>query len=334
MSSESAWVEAFAKLRIPKSKKGNQLVFEVVSSPKRPWLFLGKSAEGRPAFLVEISEIGPTSPIVKLGSVVMYPSLQCRIKQGSKIGPERIYAVVSFVGNDASLTEHFITAVGAVLSALGRKPSRLEITAALNKLVDLFRLASLEPRKTVQGLFGELLVIATSRKPERLVECWHSEPDETFDFRDGLDRLEIKTSSTGFRAHSFSWEQLKGIDQGSCVVGSLLVDRRENGTPLRDLVARIRKKLLRHPEQLSKFEYNLTACLGRALTESFEACFDEGGALKSISYFESKDIPQPSGPLPKGVSEMRFKSDLTLVKPLSPKALCKLGTMYAFLKAH
>ena len=49
--------------------------------------------------------------------------------------------------------------------------------------------------------------------------------------------------------------------------------------------------------------------------------FDERLADSSLRFFSLRDIPGIRGRLPVGVSDVHFRSDLSLVKPLSAQVL-------------
>ena len=105
--------------------------------------------------------------------------------------------------------EFFLRSLHPVIMSLPAVPSREHVSSAVETLVDLFRQISQPPRKTVLGLWAELLIISRSSDPGKLVSCWHSQPEDRFDFASGVDRLEVKAAAGRLKIHHFSLEQLR-----------------------------------------------------------------------------------------------------------------------------
>ncbi len=56
---------------------------------------------------------------------------------------------------------------------------------AVERLVRLFASLAQPPAGSVQGLWGELLLIAHARDPLVLLRAWHADPLEVHDFING-----------------------------------------------------------------------------------------------------------------------------------------------------
>ena len=51
--------------------------------------------------------------------------------------------------------------------------------------------------------------------------------------------------------------------------------------------------------------------------------FDWDVAVESLAFYRVVDIPRPSADVPSGVSEIQFRSDLSLAKPVNPNDLAQ-----------
>ena len=127
---------------------------------------------------------------------------------------DNTYTIVALKTDNTDLTNYFIDVICIVLKRIGDEPNPKLLESEIEKLVELFHCFSKPPRKTIQGLWAELFVIEKSISPEYLIQSWHTETNDIFDFNDGIDKLEVKSTSRGKRMHSFSLSPLSP-NQGS-----------------------------------------------------------------------------------------------------------------------
>jgi hypothetical protein len=84
---------------------------------------------------------------------------------------------------------------------------------ALESLIELFRMLTIPPKESVQGLWGELYLMAQANDPVRLAGAWHARPEELFDFSEGAELLEVKSAAGYDREHHFSLDQLRRVSR-------------------------------------------------------------------------------------------------------------------------
>ena len=72
-------------------------------------------------------------------------------------------------------------------------------------------------------------MISESKDPTHLVRCWHSIPEEKFDFNNGEERIEVKSSSNALRIHNFSLDQLHSPTDTRTVIASVFVRQASMG---------------------------------------------------------------------------------------------------------
>src|SRR4029078_3598315 len=96
---------------------------------------------------------------------------------------------------------------------------------AIATIVELFRSLQAPPRKSVQGLWSELFLIAEARHPTLLLRAWHATPGDRYDFNLGTARLEVKSVAGAVRHHHFSLAQLSPTGGTTALVASLFIER-------------------------------------------------------------------------------------------------------------
>jgi hypothetical protein len=211
--------------------------------------------------------------------------------------------------------------VNHFLDALGQAPTTDHVASAVDSLVLLFQKLSRSPRREVQGLFGELIVIDASSDPATLLDAWHADPGDRFDFTFTSSRLEVKTNASRQRSHEFSFEQCAPPPGTTATLASLFVETAGGGLSLRTLVERIEARFGSRPNLIVKLHSVLADALGAALLEGLEQRFDEQLAQSSLAFYDLSRIPAVRGPLPPEVTAVRFRSEIAGVMPLDMETL-------------
>jgi hypothetical protein len=237
--------------------------------------------------------------------------IECRVEEPSGAVHTARYSMVQLKSSDRHLTNLFLRVLGPFLLAVGAQPSRRVVTEALQGLVDLFRALERPPRKSVQGLWAELLLIAGAPDPVALVEAWHATTTDRFDFSAGVERIEVKSASGSVRAHHFSHEQLRPPAPARGVVWSVLLKRAATGCTLRSLSEEVRGRVAAHPNLVGKIDRVLVELLGAALPASLETVYDRETATASIRIFDVRDLPAIEAAIPDRISELSYVVDLT-----------------------
>ena len=167
-------------------------------------------------------------------------------------------------------------------------------------------------RLATQGLWAELLVIINAQDPELMAQAWHQDPNDTYDFAYGSERVEVKSSSGSLRRHKFSSAQLPPPDGCNLRVVSVLLQRVAGGQTVLDLL------------QLAKERVSSAASaqlLGQALLVAGPAQlardgYDLLGAGASIRSYEASTVPTVH--LPPNVVQASWTADLTHLPPAPP----------------
>ena len=96
---------------------------------------------------------------------------------------------------------------------------------------------------------------------------------------------------------------------------------------------RIRARLGSSPNHLLQLDRVVGLILGDCWRSALDEKFDHGLAEESVAFFEPSIVPSVNPDLPLGVSEVRFKSDLT-GKPIAnlPQYRARGGLFKAVLR--
>ncbi len=191
-------------------------------------------------------------------------------------------------------------------------------------MIHLFSKFSKPATKTIQGVWAELLVIEQSRNPAYLIRAWHNNSTDKFDFNDGSDKIEIKSTAKSRRLHNFSLEQLNPNTNSSLLIVSVLSVETGVGKSIFDIVKLIAKKI-KDRKSLLRINEVLAQVLGNDFEKTFEVFFDYQLAIDTLKYYESFNIPKMDPQIiSPAISNIHFDCDLTEVtevKKLKTKSL-------------
>jgi Putative PD-(D/E)XK family member, (DUF4420) len=182
----------------------------------------------------------------------------------------------------------------------------------MEELPEMFQFCLRDQRcvMTVQGLWAELFVIQRARDPSVLLRCWHTAPEDRFDFAEDSQRLEVKTASGRVRMHRFSQEQLRPPGGTLAMVASVLMERSAGGQCVNDLIDDLRQRVT-DPDLLLRLDAVVAQTLGNEWRTAQEDRFDRQLAVESLRFLDARTIPSVPSGLPPEVTEVPFRVDLT-----------------------
>ena len=231
--------------------------------------------------------------------------------------------VVKTVDLSDWLVNLFLHAV-SVLAPVMRGRGDEEIVRTVRNLIELFRGLDGSQRKSALGLWGELFCIAKAQDPDESITAWHTSPFDKYDFSKGNTRVEIKTT-TGVRAHHFSYEQLRPQHQIDLFVGSIVTSEVDDGISVEELLDQISRTDV---SQESRSHLIITAMktLGRAWPFESKRRFDYALADHSFEFFSGADIPCIQSPPPE-LSDIHFRADMQAVPAIDVRRSSVLGDL-------
>lgn len=249
---------------------------------------------------------------LRLECLQVHFALLCEIRSTAR---KRVSVETLTVLRCTSLVEDhqrlFVSLLDTVIAAVGQPAAPAKLHDVIQQLAKIFSSLSQPARSTIQGLWGELLLITLARDTERLLRSWHATVNDDFDFADGAERIEVKTTTSRKREHIFSLEQLRPPEGTVVHVASVIVRPAGGGASVAAIAAEIETQIGRDFELQLKLHALIAQTLGTEWVHSAKCRFDRELAASSLVFFNSESIPQFTGALPLGVSRVSFCSDLS-----------------------
>jgi hypothetical protein len=231
----------------------------------------------------------------------------------------QVFHMLSCESLDRVEIENFLILIEAFLAHNAGQRVDGDILASFFR--SMVRLFSIQRARDLnaerQGLWGELFLMRCTRNFRFWAPFWHSEVTGLFDFSTSEKRLEVKTTTGAQRVHHFSHRQVYTTEGEKIMIASLLLREDDSGLSLRQLIDDCRQALIDSPYIL-KAEGAIRHAGMEDPSES-GPIFDEVEAQTKLAWFRSTDVPHFRLPEPPGVSETKYKADLTAATCLSQK---------------
>ena len=157
---------------------------------------LGASKEHYPMFFIATNDAPNNIPNTIRELLSVEYDMECTINEVSGNSILRKFAIITLRSSDKHLQSYFIEIFAMMLMKMPQQPSKQELSIEVERLVTIFSALSATPRKKIQGLWAELLVIERSLDPQILINAWHSIPSSKYDFTLGRDKIEVKSTSS------------------------------------------------------------------------------------------------------------------------------------------
>ena len=295
--------------------------FDVADLPSAAGFKLGR-AEGAALVLLTPPDSSPEPP-TKLQRVSLEPSAQLHIRHADGRVEEGHWGVVQLNLGELEYLDTFLAVIANVVDVIGQAPEPGQVSIAMRRLVRLFDPSS-TPRGSVIGLWGELLVLNSASDPNEMLDSWHSDVDDRFDFAAQGSRLEVKTTTRTERKHMFSLEQLLPVSGASTSVASVMTTETLAGTTVQQLISDAEEHFAVDPSRQMRIHEIVAATLGAEWFKHVHHAFDAEQAVESLTIFPADSIPKV-GDVPAQVTGVTFTADCTEVVPESaPHGLAAL----------
>lgn len=295
----------------------NQEGFSIANLPKIKNHKIGLSNDELPLFFIKCEEVSTEKVLdYNLESISIHFNQKCQLKAKDKKVTEGNYTIIALKTDSVDLQEYFLNILYIVALKLPEIAKLKELKIEVENLIILFTKFSKLPTKTIQGLWAELLVIEQSSNPVYLAKAWHVSPSDKFDFNDGIDKIEVKSTTKSKRIHNFSLEQLNTNKNSKLIIASVFAIETGKGYSIFDLVKSIDDRI-KNNDILKKINEVIIDTLGSAFEKSFEHFFDYQLAKDTLAFFESETVPKINTTLiSKEVSNVHFDSDLSNAEQL------------------
>ncbi len=278
---------------------------------------IGVTWEGHPIFFVKCD--GLTKSIdINLELISVLFTQECSINENGDSSTE-IYTIVLLKTFNTDLQQYFSDVFSIILQQIKPIPTEIDLYREVKKVIDLFSSISKPPAKSIQGLWAELLVIEKSINPEYLINSWHISPSDKFDFNDGEDKIEVKSTAKSRRIHKFSIEQLNNNPSSNLLIASIFVVETGSGMSIINLRDKIVSKIGNNKVQLRLNEI-IYKTIGTDYEKLGELFYDYQLGSDSLSFYKALDVPRILiEAIPLQVSNVTFESDLTNVQSIIEK---------------
>jgi hypothetical protein len=296
----------------------------------RPRYRVARDPDGNPALLVS-AELSPDAASVlplELPNLSFRPRCLCRLRQDGVTDSVETLAALKCTTDDPMLREYFLRCLSGTVAALPAAPTEEDIVSAVSKLVELFRAMEAPPRRSLQGIWCELFLIARSPRIRQAAAAWHADPYALHDFTAGRQRVEVKSSTGPHRRHQFRLEQLlppQGID---AVIASFMLKESGRGLSITEIWDEISQRPELTVGLRNRLLQVLAIGLGRDWRKAERVAFDPDGASTALRLYDAKAIPKVEPSLPVEVSDVRFTSELTEVPSLSRIDVMRKGGLF------
>jgi hypothetical protein len=262
---------------------------------------LGANEFGYPMFFILCNEDSEKNIDGDLDLIRVRYSRHCILVNQDKKRSEGIYTIVELKTDSVEITSYFLDIIYLMITRLPSVLSIKQLRLEISKISNLFTRLMQPPIKTIQGLWAELFIIEQSRDPEYLINSWHINTNDKFDFNDGIDKLEVKSTSKNRRIHSFSVEQLN--------------------PNIMDLLTRINKRI-KNIDLSFKLNEKVVECLGKDFEVAQNVYFDYQFSIDNLEFYRLSEIPRiQSIHVPKEISNLKFDCDLSNVQPIKNNTL-------------
>lgn len=314
--------EIFGEIQAPPENSSDRPLYAVMQVPGHSSYFVGRDKESFACLLVSTRDRpGRPHPPIRLETLDVLFELRCNLKKSGQSEQEGVFTVIRCRDSDRETTQYFLSVCETILHMLGDNPSRAHIATAVNRLVAIFQRIRQSPTRPLNGLFGELYLILRSGNAVRTLAAWRTDERARFDFSDGDIRLDVKAAGCRNRIHTFSYEQCNPPSDTIAVAASLHAEQIAGGSSLRSIIDKIGARVSTHADLILKLHETVAMTLGTGLNDALSRRFDVQLAESSLRFFSLEDVPAIRGPLPAGVSDVHFRSDLSTLAPYSIEEL-------------
>lgn len=273
-------------------------------------VLLGVDVVGYPRLFVR-SESGALEPSLRTSKVSLHIGHSYSLAEIGATDSSELLHALSCESSDPTDVETFLLLAEAFLAR--HQESHVDQHALASFFRSMVRLFAVTPAKNLGserlGLWGELFLMSRVKGFRFWAPFWHSEVSRRFDFSCGRGRVEVKITTRPERIHHFSHRQIFAMEGEEIVVASMVAAEDDAGLSLRQLIEETRIALLGTPDYLK-----LEKAVRRAGMESSAEAgpvISATEAEESLAWFRSMDIPHFRVPEPAGVTETRYKVNLS-----------------------
>lgn len=275
---------------------------------------LGRSQEGYPKFFIRTNNSAFTVQNVIREILSVEYNVPCELVDNEGNHQRDTFSIITLRTREKVLQAYFIEIFTMMLKKMPEMPSRRELSIEVENLITIFSALTNPPKKKIQGLWSELLVIEQSSLPETLINAWHSSPTAKYDFTMGRDKIEVKSTSSEERVHKFSLDQLNPSPNSRLVIASTIVRESApaaDGLSVKGLYDKICERVTAINSRLRLYTV-IAETIGTEFAKLEDIYFDYTSAVDYLGYYDATEVPRiDKENVPEFVTDVKFSSDLT-----------------------
>ena len=301
-------INVFNKLRVAYEIESSNILAE--NFPNFDNHKIGVDSSLQPIILIHAtSKQEYNVPSRKLEFIDIVFNQLCQVNYLDSHSSESRYTIIKLKSDNPDLQQYFFNICALFLGILGNTPNVKSVHKEVLKVVDMFSSLSSPPKKSVQGLFAELILINKSLNCDKLIEAWHPVQFDLDDFNDGICNIEVKSVAGFDRKHEFSHNQLVNKNELS-YVASILIKYSGNGLNILELLSIIEKRLTKLENRV-KLNQLFLSIVGDNYDLLSDIIFDFNYSMDSIKFFKTNEITHidPSA-ISSDISNIKYKVDL------------------------
>lgn len=305
MISDQIMFDLFSNLELP---DGNEPKFSTCKVPGFEGFLIGKSTSGDACLLLESESSDRPRPSYDLDSIRVDWN---RLVRHSRLGEvtENRFTIIRAKDRDCDQVKLFFYVFVLLLNRFGPPLNSELVMDSVERCVQLFQRSKTQLSKTVLGFWSELLIICHSTDINAMVEAWHSNANEKYDFAFDGNLIEVKCTSGATRSHRFSADQLNPAIGVKCWIASIRTSALTNGTTVQELIEEAINRPGLTQSNVERILDITVSALGVDWSATKEQAFDRVQALGSLKIYCSTDVPAVR-PIPAGVSDVHFTANL------------------------
>ena len=292
-------------------------LYEVTELPTVRYHKIGISELEHPMFFIRSYEKNNFNLIdCNLEYISVQYDKKCQLNQGST-AIDDYYTIISLKTNSLGLQKYFIDIIEILIKGLPEIPTLAELRSEIDKIINLFTKFSAPPRKSIQGLWAELLIMDQANDVDYMVRSWHTNAHDRFDFNDAKDKIEVKSTNRESRVHTFSNNQLNPNKNSNLIIASIFTIECGIGYTVLELKNQIETKLI---DKTLCFRLNeiIADTLGSEIEKCLNLFFDIQLAIDSIRFYNGYDIPSINMThIHKSITNVKFDCDLDEINCIS-----------------
>lgn len=273
----------------------------------------GVSTEGFPIFFVRINTSSSTVQNIIRDILSVEYNVSCKLIEENGDSQDDTFCIITLRSLELPLQSYFIEIFTMMLHKLRPVPSNRELSVEVENLIAIFDSLTNPPKKKIQGLWAELLVIEQSTNPDILIKAWRSIPSAKNDFTHGRDKIEVKSTSSEDRIHKFSLDQLNPSPNSRLLIASTIVRESgpaADGLSVKDLYNRILERVADLNSRIRLYTV-IAETIGSDIAKLENVFFDYTTAVDSLEYYDYHNIPRIlKTNVPSLVTEVCFTSNL------------------------